>query len=160
MGTEIERKFLVNGDGWRAEASNQRRIRQAYFDTGGDVSVRVRILDEREAVLTIKGGGNAENRAEFEYSIPLADAEALIEIAPTAAIEKVRHCVDVDGLTFEIDEFEGRHSGLMIAEVELENEDQRAPHPGWLGKDVTGNRRYYNAVLARSEGVPGTAAPI
>ncbi|MBZ6379490.1 hypothetical protein B5C34_07525 [Pacificimonas flava] len=151
MGREIERKFLAASDGWRAGAASTMPIRQAYFDAGGDLSIRVRVLGDDEAVITIKGGGKNTERSEFEYPIPVEDADALMDLAPTNPIRKTRHKVPVGGSTFEVDEFHGRHSGLVIAELELEAADAPFPRPDWLGEEVTGDERYYNAVLARNE---------
>ena len=149
MGRETERKFLVNGEGWRAQADEGQTIRQAYLAIDDDRQVRVRILDGKTARLTIKTGGASLSRAEFEYDIPLSDAEALMESGVGQPIAKTRFRVPAGGgLTWEIDRFEDRHEGLVIAEIELDSEDAAFDRPDWLGREVTGDKAYYNAALA------------
>lgn len=146
MAQEIERKFLPRSDAWRALAYERRRMSQGYVARGDGVSVRVRIAGE-EAWLNIKVGGLAASRLEFEYGIPVADARELLRHATGPLIDKTRHFVDVDGFTFEIDEFHGANTGLVVAELELDREDQPFPRPEWLGVEVTQHRRYYNVCL-------------
>ncbi len=149
MGVEIERKFLLAGDGWRQAAVRRETFRQGYLPTGGELSLRVRIAGSR-AWLNLKSGGLAARRLEFEYAIPLADAETILDsLAAPPLIEKTRHYVPVDGFEWEIDEFHGRNEGLIVAEIELEREDQPFPRPEWLGPEVTHLPRYYNVCLAR-----------
>ena len=117
------------------------------------MQVRVRILDGQEAVLTIKSAEAGLDRAEFEFAIPLADAEALFALCGGCCLAKRRHHVPVDsGLCWEVDVFEGRHRGLVLAEVELESADAPFARPDWLGAEVTGDARYYNATLAGEQG--------
>lgn len=146
MAHEIERKFLPRSDAWRALAHERRRMSQGYVARGDGVSVRVRVAGE-EAWLNIKVGGLAASRLEFEYDIPVADARELLPHATGPLIDKTRHFVDVDGFTFEVDEFHGANAGLIVAEVELDREDQPFPRPEWLGVEVTQHRRYYNVCL-------------
>lgn len=145
MGVEIERTFLVRGDGWRG-AGSAVRVRQAYLTRGGEPTVRVRLAAGR-GTLTIKGPGLA-TRAEFEYEIPPADAEELLDLARTATIDKTRHRVEVGGRTWEVDEFHGPNAPLVLAELELEREDAAFERPAWLGEEVTDDPRYANARLA------------
>lgn len=150
MGTETERKFLVTGDGWLAQADEGTQIRQAYLAMDEERQVRVRIIDGASATLTIKTGGAALSRAEFEYDIPLDDAKALIEHCAGQPIAKTRYKVAAGGgLTWEIDRFRDSHEGLVIAEIEMDSEAATFDRPDWLGEDVTGNPDYYNASLAR-----------
>jgi adenylate cyclase len=112
-----------------------------------NVSVRVRIQGE-EAFLNMKSRELGTTRQEFDYPIPVADARALLRLAVGGTIEKVRHYVDVDGHTFEVDEFHGDNAGLVVAELELDDADAAYPRPAWLGAEVTDDARYYNLALA------------
>ncbi len=143
MAIEIERKFLVQGDAWRSYAGVS--IRQGYLARERGHSVRVRIAGDR-ATLTIKAGTNTLKRSEFEYEIPLADASELLALC-THTIEKTRRVVDVDGTTWEVDEFGGQNAGLVIAEVELDSENQVFNKPSWIGREVTDDSRYLNSEL-------------
>ena len=147
MGIEIERKFLVTGEGWRQPASAQTRFSQGYLSRDPARTVRVRRAGER-AFLTIKGATTGASRAEFEYEIPLADAQALLAMCEEPAIEKIRHLYEHEGSTWEVDEFLGANAGLVVAEIELQSEDQAFARPAWLGEEVTGDGRYVNANLA------------
>lgn len=145
MGKEIERKFLVTGDAWRRGEGI--RVRQGYISRGGGTTVRVRSTSVG-AFLTVKGARRGLTRAEFEYEIPPADAEELLDsVCVKPLIEKVRYIVSYGGLAWEVDEFFGENRGLVIAEVELEREDQAFEKPPWVGEEVTGDPRYYNANL-------------
>jgi adenylate cyclase len=147
MAKEIERKFLLADDTWRGLAVRRSDIRQGYLANGERVSVRVRISD-REARLNIKVGGLAAVRDEFEYPIPFADACALLDSAARQPlIEKTRHWVPHGGFEWEIDEFCGRNEGLIVAEIELDFEDQEFPRPAWIDREVTHLPRYYNVNL-------------
>lgn len=148
MAREIERKFLVRSDGWRSAASGSERIVQGYLTREEGVTVRIRIFDHARAVLTIKAGGSAFSRDEYEYVVPLADGRELLAHAGQHVIEKRRYAVLYAGHDWEVDVFEGRHAGLVLAEIEMESEDARVELPGWVGKDVTGDERYYNSALA------------
>ncbi len=150
MAIEIERKFRVLGDGWRAGVTEHRRIRQAYLSKSGKLSLRVRIIGRETATLTMKTAVAGISRHEFEYAIPVADAEQLLELREGAIIAKTRHLVPQGDIVWEIDVFEGDNAGLVVAEVELTRPDQTFSSPAWLGEEVTEDRRYYNAELSRS----------
>ena len=147
MGQEIERKFLVKGDSGRTAVGTL--IRQGYIHNEIDGTVRIRTKGER-AYLTIKGGTTGITRLEFEYEIPLEEAnEILNELCQKPLIEKTRYEVDVSGSKWEIDEFRGENAGLVVAEIELEDEGQEFTKPDWLGKEVSGDFRYQNANLVK-----------
>jgi len=148
MGTEIERKYLVRGDAWRALATGV-HYRQGYLNSAKERTVRVRSTGDK-AYLTIKGLTVGASRSEYEYEIPVADAIAMLDaLAERPIIEKKRHKIPHGGITIEVDEFLGENAGLVVAEVELKSEDQAFDKPAWLGEDVTGDPRYYNANLVR-----------
>ena len=148
MGTEIEHKFLVTGDGWRGQGAAT-RYRQGYLSTVKERTVRVRAAADR-AQLTIKGITVGASRSEFEYDIPVADADVMLaELCEQPIIDKTRHVVEVDGTTWEIDEFAGANEGLVVAEVELDDPDQEFTRPAWLGREVTDDPRYFNANLVQ-----------
>lgn len=149
MAQEIERKFLVTGP-FRGEARTKTRIVQGYLSSVPERAVRVRIQGEQGA-LTIKGIGSASgaSRYEWEKEIPLEEAEGLLALCEPGKIEKIRYLVPVGDHTFEVDEFHGENAGLVIAELELESEEEPFARPGWLGKEVTGEARYYNAMLMK-----------
>ncbi len=147
MGKEIERKFLVVGDDWRSAQSTL--LRQGYLSTDKHRTVRVRVSGD-SAFLTIKGLTTGATRREFEYPIPVDDANELLdELCQPPLIEKQRHVIRGDGVTWEIDEFLGENDGLVVAEVELQDEDQAFSRPSWLGEEVTDDPRYYNANLVK-----------
>lgn len=146
MHIEIERKFLVKNDGWRGLATGQ-SYRQGYLCTDAGRTVRVRAAEDK-AFLTIKGLNDRGAAPEFQYSIPLADAHYLLEnMAMKPLIEKKRHKIPFKGLIWEVDEFFGDNSGLVLAEVELSSTGQKIIKPAWAGEEVTGDPRYYNASL-------------
>lgn len=148
MPLEIERKFLVRGDAWRDEVARSRAMRQGYLvGEGGKASVRVR-LDGAEGRLNIKAAVIGAARAEYDYAIPADEAGEILEQLCVGRLEKTRHYVDRDGLTWEIDEFHGDNAPLVVAEIELSEEGQAFPRPQWLGTEVTDDRRYYNHHLA------------
>jgi len=146
MGSEIERKFLVTGDGWRPGAPGVHQ-RQGYLSVDERATVRVRIEGER-ATLTIKGEQRGLARAEFEYRIPLADAEEILGLC-AFVVEKTRHLREHAGHTWEVDVFHGANEGLVTAEVELAREDEEVALPPWVGADVSLDLRYRVARLAR-----------
>lgn len=146
---EIERKFLVRDSSWRAAVTEATRIRQAYLRTDGEATVRVRVRDGRPATLTVKSQAAGLTRLEFEYEIPVSDAEAMLPLRQGEIIEKVRHMVPVAGLAWEVDVFAGALAGLVIAEVELTSPTQAVTLPPWVGEEVTGQLAYYNSALAR-----------
>jgi adenylate cyclase len=146
MPREIERKFLLLNDTWRARAQRRRVMSQGYLAGTERASIRVRISGD-DANLNIKSGGLVASRLEFEYAIPVAEARELLTLCEGPLIEKTRHYVDHAGMTWEIDEFAGDNAGLVVAELELEREDQPFARPAWLGAEVTHLRRYYNVCL-------------
>lgn len=147
MATEIERKFLVAGDGWRPLVRRATPYRQAYLNRDGNASVRVRIAGER-ANLNIKSATRTIERSEYEYDIPLADANELLTLATGAVVEKTRHWVEVGEHCWEIDVFAGANAGLILAEIELGARDERFERPPWIGAEVSDDERYYNVYLA------------
>ena len=147
MGVEIERKFLVKSDAWRADADAGRRCIQGYLISQGKKVLRVRHIGER-AFLTIKGPRKGISRVEFEYEIPVSDAEELLAMCNTR-VEKTRYRVSFAGMIWELDCFSGANEGLTLAEIEFETEDQPFERPAWLGKEVSADPRYHNARLAR-----------
>lgn len=147
MNIEIERKFLLKNDNWREGAVGV-HYKQAYLNEKGDNTVRVRIEGDK-AKLTIKGKSSNISRLEFEYDIPMADAEALFTLAKTPIVEKYRYKIMYAGNCWEVDEFLGLNRGLVVAEIELESETQSFEKPDWIGMEVSGDKRYTNANLAR-----------
>jgi len=147
MNLEIERKFLLKDDSWKA-GNTGTHYKQAYLNEPGGNTVRVRIEGD-EAKLTIKSKAIGISRQEFEYTIPLADAEALFLLARTPIVEKYRYKIPYAGNIWEVDEFVGQNEGLVVAEIELNSENQAFEKPSWIGDEVTGDKRYYNSHLAR-----------
>lgn len=149
MPVEIERKFLVVGDAWRVAVSRSQTLRQGYLagPPAARCSVRVRIEGE-QAFLNIKSATPGIVRDEYEYAVPLEDAQRMLATLAGDLVEKRRHYVDVDGHLFEIDEFDGDNAGLVVAELELERADAEFPRPSWLGAEVSHLERYYNLNLA------------
>ena len=145
---EIERKFLVVGDDYKRQAYSSSRITQGYICSSRGRTVRVRIRDAR-GYLTIKGPSEngGLSRYEFEKEITLSEAEHLLELCEPGMIDKTRYLVKSGKHTFEVDEFHGDNEGLVIAEVELAYDDEPYEKPGFIGKEVTGDRRYYNSQL-------------
>jgi adenylate cyclase len=149
MAIEIERKYLVAGPGWKQHVVSSHALRQGYLTTGGaGVTVRVRSIDDARGFITIKSGGSALARAEFEYEVPIADARQLLALSRGAQIEKTRHMLDLPGGEWVVDEFRGRHAGLLVVEVELKSPTATLELPPWLGAEVTGDPQYYNSSLA------------
>ena len=146
---EIERKFLVVGEEWRRTASG-RRYRQGYLSTDPSRAVRVRTVGDH-GFLTIKGATRGATRDEYEYAIPVAEAQAMLDrLCLRPLIEKVRYAIPFQGRIWEVDEFLGENAGLVMAEVELEREGQEIAIPAWIGEEVTDDPRYYNANLVRN----------
>lgn len=145
MGIEIERKYLVRSDAYRSLAPGV-ECRQGYLCAAPERTVRVRVLGER-AFLTIKGPTAGATRAEFEYAIPPDDARQLLGLCERPLIEKTRYAVPHGGLVWEVDEFHGANQGLVVAECELQAEDQAVDKPEWVGEEVTGDARYFNSSL-------------
>ncbi|MEO5325896.1 CYTH domain-containing protein [Mesorhizobium sp. CC13] len=148
MAKEIERKFLVRGQEWRSLVEDRIRIRQFYLASSPGRSVRLRISNDRVATLTLKFGSRGRERDEFEYEVPLDDAREMQDQAVGRVIEKTRHHVSHRGYLYEVDVFSGDLSGLVIAELETPDDVPAAELPAWLGREVTGDPRYYNASLA------------
>jgi adenylate cyclase len=146
MSTEIERKFLLSGEGWK-EGAIGRRLRQGYLSIEPERSVRVRVIDDR-AWLTIKGVTTGFTRVEYEYPIPAPDAlELLDELCHQPIIDKTRYEIRYAGHLWEVDEFHGANEGLVIAEIELGSEQESFERPPWLGAEVSHDPRYFNANL-------------
>jgi len=146
MPLEIERKYLVRNDSWRTQGKGA-RYRQGYLSTDPARNVRVRVGDGR-GFITVKGLTANMARPEYEYAIPVEDANEMLDtLCLKPIIEKVRYNIEYAGLLWEVDEFEGENAGLVIAEVELAVADQTISLPDWVGEEVTGDARYYNASL-------------
>ncbi|VXD24027.1 Adenylate cyclase [Planktothrix serta PCC 8927] len=149
MGTEIERKFLVKGDEWRSLGVAE-IYRQGYIANYNGRTVRVRVVGN-QGYLTIKGLTTGSSRAEFEYKIPVEDAQELLEtLCDRPLIEKTRYKILMGDLIWEVDEFSGENQGLILAEVELETEDQNIDIPHWIAEEVTSDPRYYNVNLVKN----------
>lgn len=147
MAKEIERKFLVKEGTWRNEKGTE--YRQGYLNSAKERIVRVRTIDDK-GYLTIKGITVGASRTEFEYEIPRQDADQLLDLCEKPLIEKIRYQVVEGDFVWEIDEFLGENRGLIVAEVELESEDQAFSKPDWVGKEVTGDPRYFNSNLIKN----------
>ncbi|MCV9964380.1 CYTH domain-containing protein [Pararhizobium sp. BT-229] len=155
MAKEIERKFKVDGDGWRDEVSKSYLIEQAYLVAERERSVRVRIrtllTDDGSATpecfLTMKFGATAISTDEYEYAIPYEDARSLVSHAGELTLSKIRHLVEFEGRTWEIDVFQGRHDGLIVAEIECDDAESINNFPAWLGTEVTYDSYFKNASL-------------
>ncbi len=146
MGQEIERKFLVRGEAWRGLAAPT-PYRQGYLSTEAARTVRVRTVGDK-GYLTVKGLSVGARRSEFEYEIPRADADAMLdELCERPLVEKTRRKIPFEGLVWEVDEFAGENQGLVVAEVELDDENQEVRLPDWIGEEVTGDPKYFNANL-------------
>ena len=150
MGKEIERKFLVTGRGWRKHADRGKKIRQAYLAHTRETTIRVRTIGKDKAFLTIKSAKAELSRHEYEYEIPVADARKLMKLRIGRLIVKRRYIVEVNRSRFEVDVFGRKLKGLVIAEIELTSRHTLFKQPDWLGKEITGKKRYYNAQLAQA----------
>jgi len=148
MPTEIERKFLVADDAWRRSASAPRELRQGYLALTERAVIRVRLVDGERAWLGIKEHRIGRSHGEYEYEIPVGEARELLALCTGAVIEKRRYVVPVGGHCWEVDEFLGDNAGLVLAEIELGAEDEAFREPDWLGREVTDERRFYNAALS------------
>ena len=154
MGIEIERKFTVTGDAWRGHVEKSVRMAQGYLNDMAalrngtqQASVRIRIAGDR-AFLNMKSRELGHTRQEFEYAIPVPDAEALLKLCVGGLIDKTRHYVTHAGFLWEIDVFDGENAGLTVAEIELPCADTAFETPDWTGREVTDALRYYNLALA------------
>jgi adenylate cyclase len=146
MAEEIERKFLVSDNSWRRLSSGQ-RYRQGYLSTVKERTVRIRVAGDK-GFITVKGINLGATRSEYEYEIPLADANEILDcLCERPLIEKIRYRIHLGDLTWEVDEFEGENHGLITAEIELRDENQAILLPAWIGREVTGDPRYFNSNL-------------
>jgi adenylate cyclase len=151
MGKEIERKFLVKGD-FKKEVTGQKRIIQGYLSSVPERTVRVRVKGDK-GFITVKGIGNKSGASRFEWEkeIPVEDVKQLLEICEPGIIDKTRYIVpEKTGLVFEVDEFYGDNQGLVVAEIELPDENYVFEKPEWLGEEVTGDPKYYNSMLMKN----------
>jgi adenylate cyclase len=147
MGVEIERKFLVKSEAWKSNVSKSLQCRQGYLALDKKKTVRVRVMGQ-QAFLTVKGATAGISRMEFEYEIDVSDAEQMLMLCEHL-VEKTRHFIEYEGMTWELDVFEGENSGLIMAEIELESEEQLFAMPGWAGKEVSDDVRYFNGYLSK-----------
>ena len=148
MPLEIERKFLVTSDDYKLNAKAV-EIKQAYLSIDGNMAIRARV-DGVQASINVKSKKSERVNHEFEYVIPKDEAQSLIRMSPYPAINKIRHMVKYKGKIWEVDEFHGDNSGLTVAEIELNHEDEEFEKPPWLGEEVTADHRYLNSSLARN----------
>ena len=150
MAQEIEKKFLVAGE-FKESAKKATRITQGYLSSVPERTVRVRVKGEK-GYITVKGIGNdsGASRFEWEKEIPVEDVRDLLKICESGVIDKTRYLVDCDGHTFEVDEFYVDNEGLVVAEVELSDENEAFTRPSWLGEEVTGYKKYYNSMLMKN----------
>ena len=150
MAQEIEKKFLVAGE-FKESAKKATRITQGYLSSVPERTVRVRVKGDK-GYITVKGIGNdsGASRFEWEKEIPVEDVRDLLKISEPGVIDKTRYLVDCDGHTFEVDEFYGDNEGLVVAEVELSDENEAFTRPSWLGEEVTGDKKYYNSMLMKN----------
>ena len=146
MALEIERKFLVTGSDWQVAIGVQ--FSQGYLNRDKNRTVRVRVAGN-QGFLTIKGATSGATRTEFEYEIPVSDAESLLQMCEGPIIQKLRRNIDYKGFKWEVDEFQGDNLGLVVAEIELSDENQPFEKPSWIGKEVTYDARYFNSNLAQ-----------
>ena len=150
MAVEIERKFLVKNDSWRSDIESQAQIMQGYLANGAKATVRIRVKGDA-AYLTIKGATSGISRSEYEYRIPVEDAQEMLqELAVNSPIDKVRYRVRCGEHLWDLDLFAGENVGLVMAEVELGAEDEAFEMPAWAGEEVSSDRRYYNVNLAQN----------
>jgi len=149
MGVEIERKYLVAGDTWKSEVLQSFKLKQGYLQTEPERTVRIRTSGDK-AFLTIKGKTEGVSRVEFEYEVPMEEALELLKLSANAPIEKTRHIIKADGHVWEIDVFEGVNHGLVLAEVELQSEDEQIVLPSWIGPEVSDDPRYFNSYLSQN----------
>ncbi len=150
MALEIERKFLVNSDRFKKEAYQKNYIKQGFLNSNKNRTVRIRIMDDK-GFLTIKGKSNKSGTSRFEWEKEISKTEAveLFLLCEKGIIEKYRYLVKSEKHTFEVDEFLGENDGLVVAEIELSSEEESFKKPSWLGKEVTGKKKYYNSNLSK-----------
>lgn len=148
MGVETERKYLVNASKWASvDKKDKHLIEQGYIVNSTKKTVRIRLYDD-EGFITIKGAAEGSSRAEFEYEIPLEDAQVLLKDFCESTVKKIRHKVLFHNKTWEVDEFMDENKGLLMAELELKSKDEQFALPEWIDKEVTGDEKYYNAYLS------------
>lgn len=150
MGLEIERKFLVKSTDFKKEFFDKNQIKQGYLNSNKNRTVRIRVSDNK-AFITVKGISNktGTTRFEWEKEIEKEEAEQLLLLCEPSIIEKIRYLIKTENHTFEVDEFFGNNKGLIVAEIELNSEHENFTKPNWLGKEVTGIKKYYNASLSK-----------
>ncbi|MEL7002297.1 MAG: CYTH domain-containing protein [Bacteroidota bacterium] len=148
MGVEIERKFLLAGDGWREKAGKGNMIRQGYLNSNIERTVRVRVTNCKGTV-NIKSKNKGTTRLEYEYDIPMNEAIELLSLCEQPIIEKTRYEIEDNGKTWEVDEFAGHNKGLVVAEIELNQEDESISLPEWVGPEVSHDSKYYNSSLLK-----------
>jgi len=149
MGVEIERKFLVNESKWiKIEKLQGNYYKQGYLLADPNKTIRIRLTDSN-GYLTIKGKTQGASRPEFEYAIPKEDAQQLLEQFSIFSLTKIRYRIAFKNKVWEVDEFLGDNSGLLIAEIELTHETEQFEIPDWVGKEVTGEAKYYNSNLSK-----------
>jgi adenylate cyclase len=148
LGIEIERKFLLKSDGWR-RFGETKFYQQGYLLIDKSKTIRVRTIDD-QGFLTVKGASVGISRSEFEYEIPIEDAKLILKtLCEQPLIEKYRTKIEINEITWEVDEFVGENDGLVIAEVELKDENQKIVLPDWVGEEVSGNPNYNNSYLVK-----------
>lgn len=148
MTIEIERRFLLKDDSWRAEAGEPEMMRQGYLSVDKECTIRVRIIG-RKAWLTLKGYISDTTRSEFEYEIPITHAEQMMQTMCPFKLEKHRYKIEYRGFMFEIDEYFGDNAPLVVAELELPSEGVPFEKPDWLGEEITSNGKFTNAYLSK-----------
>ncbi len=146
MAHEIERKFLLANQDWRALVTGSFVLKQGYLSTTPKSTVRLRVKSDK-AMLTVKSKNTGIRRSEFEYEIPIRDAEEMLQLCQTPLIEKTRYTITIGKHIWEIDEFSGANSGLLVAEIELDTEEESFEKPAWVGEEVSTDARYYNSNL-------------
>ena len=147
MAREIERQYLVVSEEWRNKVTTSSEITQGYLSVDPERTVRIRIREGRPSKLTVKGPNEGPVRVEYEYEIPDDDARQMLDLCIEPTIHKTRNLVEYGSYTWEVDEFDGANSGLVLAEVEVSEGAVSPPTPEWLGDDVTGDDRFYNSNL-------------
>ncbi len=148
MGVEIERKFLVDHEKWKKLAKPQgTHFRQGYLLNDDNRTIRVRVTD-KNGFITLKGASTGISRKEYEYSIPVTEGNELLDTFALSEIEKVRYCITFAGKLWEVDEFLGDNAGLIMAEIELQSEDETFENPEWITSEVSYDERYYNSYLS------------
>ena len=150
MNIEIERKFLVKNLNYKSESFEKKYIKQGYLNSDKNRTVRIRVSNNT-GFITIKGKSNKNGTSRFEWEkeIPVTEAEELLLLCEPTIIEKTRYLIKVGYHTFEVDEFAGENSGLVVAEIELNSEDEVFEKPNWLSKEVTGDLKYYNSSISK-----------